>query len=125
MFARDLLGDKHPDTHLSAAHLGLALYSQGKTDGVRPFIKELIELKRQATLVQDVQAGPLNDYAWILLTCEPKDLRKRDGCSSRRRGSRAALWDARNGTCFIRLAWLRKQWTNRKSPLLRLRKLWH
>jgi len=72
---RRVLGDDHPDTRLSMAHLGQALSSLGKTEGVRPFIVELIELRKRAALAADEDAIALNQYAWLLLTCEPVDLR--------------------------------------------------
>lgn len=72
---RRVLGEDHPATRLSMAHLGMALLAQGKTEGAGPFIVELIELRRQAAQAQDANATTLNKYAWLLLTCEPVELR--------------------------------------------------
>jgi tetratricopeptide (TPR) repeat protein len=70
-----VLGEDHPETRLSMAHLGMALQSQGKTDGIEPYIAELIELRRRAAQEQDASATTLNKYAWLLLNCEPVELR--------------------------------------------------
>ncbi len=70
-----VLGEDHPETRLSMAHLGMSLQSQGKTDGIEPYIVELIELRRRAAQEQDANANTLNKYAWLLLNCEPAQLR--------------------------------------------------
>jgi len=72
---RRVLGEDHTATRLSMAHLGLALRAQGKTEGAGPYIAELIELRRRAARERDASATALNEYAWLLLTCEPVELR--------------------------------------------------
>jgi tetratricopeptide (TPR) repeat protein len=72
---RRVLGENHPATRLSMAHLGMALLNQGKTEGAGPYIAELIELRRRAAHQRDATAKTLNEYAWLLLTCEPVELR--------------------------------------------------
>jgi tetratricopeptide (TPR) repeat protein len=51
------------------------LQAQERTDGAGPYIAELIELRRRAAQAQDADAKTLNDYAWLLLTCEPEEFR--------------------------------------------------
>ena len=57
------------------AYLGLALYQQGKSEGAEPYIAELIQLRRHQAQQRDATATVLNEYAWLLLTCEPAELR--------------------------------------------------
>jgi tetratricopeptide (TPR) repeat protein len=57
------------------AHLGRALQAQGKSEGAGPYIAELIELRRREASAQDAIANKHNSYAWLLLTCEPEELR--------------------------------------------------
>ena len=72
---RRVLGEEDPATRLSMAHLGMSLLAQGKTEGAGPFIAELIKLRRRAADTQDADANTLKEYAWLLLTCEPVELR--------------------------------------------------
>ncbi|MCH8152474.1 MAG: tetratricopeptide repeat protein [Planctomycetes bacterium] len=55
---------------------GLAdLYNkQGRIDEARPYTTELISILKRA-VQQGADANALNHYAWLLLTCEPSDLR--------------------------------------------------
>lgn len=92
-------GDDHPDTRLSMAHLGLALYRQGKTKGARPYVAELIELRRKEAYAQDAQADALNRYAWLLLTCEPDDLR--DSESALRAAKEAVRLSGRQNSEYL------------------------
>ncbi len=72
---RRLLGESDPATRLSMAHLGRALLAQGKTEGAEPYVAELIALRRRTAQATDASPQTLNAYAWLLLTCEPADLR--------------------------------------------------
>lgn len=72
---RRVLGKDHPATRLSMAHVGMAVQAQGKTDGVGPYIAELIEVRRREAQEPDADARTLNAYARLLLTCEPVELR--------------------------------------------------
>lgn len=69
------LGEDDPATRQSMAYLGLALHRQGKSEGAEPYIAELIQLRRHNAQQRDVTATTLNQYAWLLLTCEPEELR--------------------------------------------------
>ncbi len=52
------------------------LYDQlGKPEALRAVTEQLIGLRQWAADRAEADAGALNDYAWILLTCEPPDLR--------------------------------------------------
>lgn len=72
---QSVLGASHPATRLSMAHVGMALHAQGKSDGAGPYIAELIDLRRRAAEAPDADARTLNEYASLLLTCEPAELR--------------------------------------------------
>jgi tetratricopeptide (TPR) repeat protein len=72
---QQMLGPDDPATRLSMAHLGMALQAQDKTEGAAPYIAELIELRRRAAQAQDADADALNEYSWLLLSCEPEELR--------------------------------------------------
>ncbi len=47
---------------------------QGRIDEARPYTAELISILERA-VQQGADANALNNYAWLLLTCEPSDLR--------------------------------------------------
>ena len=70
-----LLGDGYPDT-LSSLH-GLAdLYrQQGQPDRARPYIRRVISAWKDRAEADGADAYTRNEYAWLLLTCEPPDLR--------------------------------------------------
>lgn len=72
---RRVLGDDHPDTRLSRANLLNLLKAQGKWDEMRPFVEEQIAARKQRAEQPDVDARALNEYAWVLLTCDFEDLR--------------------------------------------------
>jgi len=72
---RHVLGDDDPDTRLSMAHLGMVLRAQQKHEEAKPFIPALLELRKREAQARDADAPTLNQYAWLLLTCEPVELR--------------------------------------------------
>jgi tetratricopeptide (TPR) repeat protein len=51
------------------------LHEQGKEEESRPYTIELIALRKQAAQRADAGASKLNEYARVLLTCKPEDLR--------------------------------------------------
>ncbi len=72
---RRLLGEEHPNTVSSLAALTDALRAQGKLDEARPYVAELIGHQKRVAEAPDAGSLALNNYAWLLLTCEPDDLR--------------------------------------------------
>ena len=53
----------------------MVLHEQGKVEESRPYTTEVIALRKQAAQRADAGASKLNEYAWVLLTCKPEDLR--------------------------------------------------
>ena len=53
----------------------MVLHQQGKVEESRPYTIELIALRKQAAQQSDASALKINQYAWVLLTCKPEDLR--------------------------------------------------
>jgi tetratricopeptide (TPR) repeat protein len=72
---RRVLGDDDPATRLSMAHLGMALRDQEKHEEAKPFMPALLELRRREARARDAEPTTLSQYAWLLLTCEPVELR--------------------------------------------------
>jgi len=50
-------------------------FDQGRFDEARPYMAELISIHKRAAQPQDAPAEAPNEYASLLLTCEPSDLR--------------------------------------------------
>ena len=48
---------------------------QGKLDEARQYVGKLIAVRKRAAERPDADAAALNRYAWLLLTCEPADMR--------------------------------------------------
>jgi tetratricopeptide (TPR) repeat protein len=70
-----ILGKEHPDTQIPLNNLVRLLSSRGKIEALRPFVRDQLERRRQAAQELSSNASAQNDYAWLLLTCEPVDLR--------------------------------------------------
>lgn len=70
-----LLGENDPSTRLAMAHLAMALRAQGKNKKAEPYIAELIKLRAKEARSPNADAKAQNDYALLLLTCEPAELR--------------------------------------------------
>ena len=51
------------------------LRTRGTPNDARPYVSDLIVLRQQAAEKPQADAKTLNAYAWLLLTCEPADLR--------------------------------------------------
>lgn len=72
---RRVLGDLHPQTLRVLDNLIVVLHAQGKYEESRPTVMEQIELQRRAAERTPADPASLNDYAWVLLSCKPEDLR--------------------------------------------------
>ena len=72
---RRVLGEEHPSTLIAKDNLVDFLRVQGKSKEVRSLVTELIAAKKRAAERPDAGPDALNEYAWLLLTCEPRDLR--------------------------------------------------
>ena len=71
---RRVLGIDHPSTQIPLLNLIRVLAMQGRREEARSFVKEQIAVRQRAASEDDAGAKALNDYAWILLTCEFVDL---------------------------------------------------
>ncbi|MEE9295741.1 MAG: serine/threonine-protein kinase [Phycisphaerae bacterium] len=72
---RRVFGDTHPET-IRVLRTLIKLYRvQGKSDEQRAAMSEMIGLRKRLAERPDADAEALNHYAWVLLTCEPEDLR--------------------------------------------------
>ena len=73
--SREVNGYEHPETTGFIHVLANVLAVQGKLDEARTYIAALIPRRKEAAerLLTDPES--LNDCAWLLLTCEPEDLR--------------------------------------------------
>ena len=60
---------------MSIDGLARALHARGKLDAARPYVTELIAHRKRAAETSDADPNALNDYARLLLACEPDDLR--------------------------------------------------
>ncbi|MCP4247420.1 MAG: tetratricopeptide repeat protein [bacterium] len=72
---RRLQGEEHAYTVSSLSGLVDVLRAQGKLDEARPYVAELIAHRKRAAEGSDASPRALNNYAWLLLTCDPGDLR--------------------------------------------------
>jgi len=72
---RRSLGASHPDTLIAMNGLAEALRGEGKMDEARAVTREVIAHLKSRTDGPNATPMYLNDYAWLLLTCEPPDLR--------------------------------------------------
>lgn len=70
-----VLREGHPSTLTTTFDLIDVLALQGKTEEARPFVTELVAHSRRVAEQPDTDFVTLNAYAWLLLTCEPVDLR--------------------------------------------------
>jgi len=75
---RRILGAEHRQTHVSIRNLIRVLRAQGKSEELRGCVAEQITVERKLADRPDADAGALNSYAWLLLTCEPAELRDPD-----------------------------------------------
>jgi tetratricopeptide (TPR) repeat protein/predicted Ser/Thr protein kinase len=62
-------------TRMVRRNLIFTLREQGKLEEVRAVVAERLELLRRETEAPDAGVRDFNRYAWILLTCEPEELR--------------------------------------------------
>jgi len=69
------LGEDHPTTLDTVNTLAEHYHAQGKLDEARRLVGQLIAARKNAAEEPDADAAALNEYAWLLLTCEPTDLR--------------------------------------------------
>ncbi len=72
---RRSLGPDSPETVPLIELLANLHNKQGRFDEARPYMAELISIRKRAAQRKDAPADALNNYAWLLLTCEPSDLR--------------------------------------------------
>ncbi|MCH9002105.1 MAG: tetratricopeptide repeat protein [Planctomycetes bacterium] len=72
---RHMLGADHPSTLVTLRGLADSLHKQGKLDEWRIHKRErLVHLKHRAEM-RDGGPAAMNEYAWVLLTYEPLDMR--------------------------------------------------
>jgi tetratricopeptide (TPR) repeat protein len=72
---RRSLGPDSPETVALIELLANLHNRQGRFDEARPYMAELISIRKRAAQRQGATAGALNEYASLLLTCKPDDLR--------------------------------------------------
>ncbi len=70
-----VLGEEHPRTLESMDGLATLYAKQGRSDEARPLVRELLDLRRTRAERPGATANEKNEYAWVLLTCDPPDLR--------------------------------------------------
>ena len=75
---RRVLGELDFETNRSRRNLTISLNGQGKIDESRQLNSERLSMLRARAEAGDASAGDLNEYAWLLLTIEPEDLRDPD-----------------------------------------------
>lgn len=73
--SREVNGNENPETLKFDYALTNVLAAQGKLDEARTHIITLIPQRKEAAERLHADPESLNDYAWLLLTCEPQDLR--------------------------------------------------
>ncbi|MFQ5473065.1 MAG: tetratricopeptide repeat protein, partial [Dehalococcoidia bacterium] len=69
------LGEEHPKVLDALNALAKHYRVQGKLDNARRYVGELIAVRKRAAERPDASPTALNKYAWLLLTCEPADMR--------------------------------------------------
>ncbi len=70
-----VLGGDHPSTRNSMNSLANLYKATGRLETARPVVAELVSLRKKAAERSDADSSAKNEYAWLLLTCEPSDLR--------------------------------------------------
>jgi tetratricopeptide (TPR) repeat protein len=73
--SRRVLGPAHGRTTGMIGQLMKVLADQGRQDEARPWVEQVIDARKRRC--EEAPSNPvvLNGYAWLLLTCEPEDLR--------------------------------------------------
>ena len=72
---KQVLGEANPDTLKSMRNLANLYKAQGKMDDARPLVRALLEATRWRADRPEASGSDKNVLAWVLLTCEPADLR--------------------------------------------------
>ncbi len=75
---REEVGPESPVFHREMDALAKTLLRMGRLNEGRQMTQELISLLRGLVAAHEDRAEPINALAWILLTCEPPDLRHVD-----------------------------------------------
>ena len=70
-----VLGEEHPATLMSMTNLARLYAEQDRTEEARPLVSKLLAHRRQRAERPGARATEKNVCAWVLLTCEPADLR--------------------------------------------------
>jgi non-specific serine/threonine protein kinase/serine/threonine-protein kinase len=70
-----VLGEDHPDTMRSLEMLVRVYMAKSEPDRARPYSERLLALHEKVVRRPDASPADRNGYAWLLLTCEPADLR--------------------------------------------------
>ena len=70
-----VLGSEHPQTLVQMANLADLYKKTGQMDKARPVVRELLAFRRNAAERPDAGSAEKNAYAWLLLSCEPANLR--------------------------------------------------
>jgi serine/threonine protein kinase/Tfp pilus assembly protein PilF len=73
--SRRTLGPAHGRTTYMIKKLITAYAVQGRQEEARPWVVQAIDVQRRRCDSAPSNPEVLNDYAWLLLTCEPDDLR--------------------------------------------------
>jgi tetratricopeptide (TPR) repeat protein len=73
--SKRVLGDDYPLTLDSMNQLTDLYKATGRPEKARPVVAELVSLRAKAAERSDADPSAKNEYAWLLLTCEPSDLR--------------------------------------------------
>ena len=94
-----VLGEDHEATRLSMAHLGMVLLDLEKAESAEPYVAELIQLRKAEASQRDASANTHNDYAMLLLTCEPVQLR--DPATAREVAETAVALSGRQEAAYL------------------------
>jgi tetratricopeptide (TPR) repeat protein len=90
---RRVIGEAHLDTIRSMENLAVSLRGLGKVDELRSLLAELIAARQALAEKGYASSDDLNEYAWLLLTADPADLR--DPAAALPVAERAAQMSAR------------------------------
>jgi serine/threonine-protein kinase len=73
--SRRLHGEEHPTTLRCLRFYGTFLRDVGRTSEAKPVFRELIDISDRMATKADADATFLNDFAWLLMTYVPEDMR--------------------------------------------------
>jgi Tfp pilus assembly protein PilF len=76
--SRRALGPTHGRTARLIDQLTTAYSVQGRQEEARPWVVQAIDVQKRRRDSAPSNPEVLNNYAWLLVTCEPEDLRQPD-----------------------------------------------